>query len=410
MQFAHEQGPRVGYVVSTWPRLSQTFVLNEILALERCGLSVRIFSTKAPRAEPVNAKVAQVRAPVAYLNFRGHLGAILLGNLRIARDLPGDYLRTMIRALRYGRPSVLKRFFQAGYLADLVRRETVTHLHAHFTTAPTQVAMFTHELVSVPYSFTAHARDIYADTHAGLLRAEMECAQAVVTVSAYNREYLHRIKPDVSGKVRCIDYGLDLSEINFRWPRASDPPPPIILAVARLVEKKGLGDLILAVDIVRKHGYRFRVQIIGDGELRHALRRRVAECGLQDCVTLLGAQPHEKVRLAYERAAIFALPCVVAADGDRDGLPNVLLEAMASGVPVVSTPVVGIPELIESECNGLLTPPSDPPSLAKTLERLLTNAQLRDQLARAARCKIEERFSVDSSAKKLLELFVASKK
>src|SRR5438132_10398205 len=213
-----EQGPKIGYVVSTWPRLSQTFVLNEILALERCGLSLRIFSTKAPRAEPVNAKVAQVRAPVAYLNFRGCRRAILLANVRIARALPGRYFQAMIRALRYGRLGILWRFFQAGYLADLVRREHVTHLHAHFATGPTQVAMFTHELVRVPYTFTAHARDIYAETEPGLLRAELECAQAVVTVSEYNRGYLHRIKPDLNGKVRCIDYGLDLSEFSFRWP------------------------------------------------------------------------------------------------------------------------------------------------------------------------------------------------
>ena len=409
MHFPPEQGPKIGYVVSTWPRLSQTFVLNEILALERWGLPLRIFSTKAPRAEPVNAKVAKVRAPVTYLNFRGRRRAILHANLRIARDLPGRYFHSMIRALGYGQLGLLWRFFQAGYLADLVRREHVTHLHAHFTTAPTQIAMFTHELVHVPYTFTAHARDIYADTQAELLRAEMECAQAVVTVSEYNREYLHRIKPDLNGKVRCIDYGLDLSEFSFRWPRASDPSP-IILAVARLVEKKGLGDLILAADILRKRGHSFRVQIIGDGELRHALRRRIAEYGLQDCVTLLGAQPHEKVRLAYERASVFVLPCVVAADGDRDGLPNVLLEAMASGVPVVTTRVVGIPELIESERDGLLTPPSEPPALAKTLERLLTDAHLRDRLVRAARSKIEERFSIDGSAKRLLQLFVSTEK
>lgn len=401
---------RVGYMVSTWPRLSQTFVLNEILALERCGVSLRIFSAKAPRAEPVNAKVAQVRAPVTYLNFRGRRRAILFANLRIARDLPGRYFPAMLRALRYGRPSVLRRFFQAGYLADLLRREPLTHLHAHFSTAPTQVAMFTQELVGVPYSFTAHARDIYADTHPALLRAEMERAKAVVTVSEYNREYLYRIKPGLNGKLRCIDYGLDLSEFNFRWPRASDPPPPIILAVARLVEKKGLRDLILAADILRKWGDDFRVHIIGDGELRHALRRLVANRGLQDCVSLLGAQPHEKVQLACERASIFVLPCVVAADGDRDGLPNVLLEAMASGVPVVSTPVVGIPELIESERDGLLTPPSDPARLAEALERLLTDADLRDRLALAARSKVEKRFSIDSSAKKLLELFVPTEK
>lgn len=410
MHFPPEQGPKIGYVVSTWPRLSQTFVLNEILALERCGLPLRIFSAKAPPAEPVNAKVAQVRAPVTYLNFRGRRRAILLANVRIARDLPGRYFQTMIRALRYRQLGILRRFFQAGYLADLVHREHVTHLHAHFTTAPTQIAMFTHDLVRVPYTFTAHARDIYADTQADLLRAEMECAQAVVTVSEYNREHLYRIKPDLNGKLRCIDYGLDLSEFSFRWPRASDPPPPIILAVARLVEKKGLGDLILAADILRKRGHSFRLLIIGDGELRHALRHRIAEYGLQGWVTLLGAQPHEKVRLAYERASIFVLPCVVAADGDRDGLPNVLLEAMASGVPVVTTRVVGIPELIESERDGLLTPPSDPPALAEALERLLTNADLHKRLALAARFKIEERFSIDRSAKKLLELFIPAEK
>lgn len=400
-----EQGPQIGYVVSTWPRLSQTFVLNEVLALERCGLSLRIFSTKAPCAEPVNAKVAQVRAPVAYLNFRGHRSAILLANARIARDLPRRYFRTMMRALRYGQPNILWRFFQAGYLADLLRREPVTHLHAHFTTGPTQVAMFTHELLDVPYSFTAHARDIYADTHPALLRAEMEGAQVVVTVSEYNREHLRRIKPNLNGKVQCIDYGLDLSEFSFRWPRASEAPP-IILAVARLVEKKGLGDLILAADILRKRGHSFRVEIIGDGNLHNALRHQVVERGLQDRVMLLGAQSHEKVRLAYERASIFVLPCVVATDGDRDGLPNVLLEAMACGVPVVSTTVVGIPELIEWERDGLLTPPSDPPALAKAMERLLTDADLRDRLARAARSKVEDRFSIDSNAKKLLELFI----
>ena len=406
MQRPSEREPKIGYLVSTWPRLSQTFVLNEILALERCGVSLRIFSTKAPRAEPVNVKVARVRAPVTYLNFRRHGWTVVRANLRIARDLPGRYFPTMLRALRYGGRSILERFFQAGYMADLLRHEPVTHLHAHFTTAPTQVAMFTHELVDVPYSFTAHARDIYADTQPSLLRAEMECAQAVVTVSEYNREYLHRIKPHLDGKVRCINYGLDLSEFNFRWPRASDPPPPIILAVARLVEKKGLGDLVLAADILRKRGHNFRLQIIGDGELRHQLRCRVADCGLQDCVSLLGAQPHEKVRLSYERASIFALPCVVAADGDRDGLPNVLLEAMACGLPVVSTPVAGIPELIESERDGLLVAPGDPPALAKALERVLTDAYLRDRLARTARAKIEEHFSIEGSAKRLLDIFV----
>src|SRR5213593_4521296 len=288
MQLQPEQRPTIGYVVSTWPRLSQTFVLNEILALERRGLSVRIFSVKDPDGEPSHAKLAKVHAPVKYLSFRCRRRAILGSNLRIARDLPGGYVRTLLLALRYGRLGVLRCFFQAGYLADFLRRGPVTHLHAHFATAPTLVAMFTHELVDIPYSFTAHARDIYADTEPELLRAEMERARAVVTVSEYNRRYLlSRISPDSNGKVCCIHCGLDLSEFSFRWPRASDPGPPVILSVARLVEKKGLGDLIAAAEILRRQGHFFRVQIIGDGHLRQALERQVADRGLQDCVMLL---------------------------------------------------------------------------------------------------------------------------
>jgi glycosyltransferase involved in cell wall biosynthesis len=399
--------PDIGYVVSTWPRLSQTFVLNEILALEQRGLSVRIFSTKDhPDGEPVHAKLARVRAPVAYLSFRGRRRAILRAHVMLAARRPGAYARTLLRALRYGRSDVVRRFWQAGYLADLLRRDPVRHLHAHFATGPALVAMLAHELSGIPYSFTAHARDIFVDTPPELLRAEMEGAQAVVTVSEYNRRYLLSRSPHLNGKVRCVECGLDLSEFPFRWPRASDAGPPIILAVARLVEKKGLGDLIQAAEILRRQGHAFRVEIIGDGALRPTLDRRVAECGLGDTVALRGAQPHEVVRAAYDRAAVFVLPCVVAEDGDRDGLPNVLLEAMASGLPVVSTSVVGIPDVIEGERDGLIIPPSDPPALARALERLLIDPDLRDRLARAARGKIEERFSIDRSAERLLGLFV----
>lgn len=400
-----ERSPSVGYVVSTWPRLSQTFVLNEILALERRGVPVRIFSTKEPDGEPVHAKIAGVRAPVAYLSFRRRARRILRANVRMVLRRPGAYARALLRALRYGRPGVLRRFLQAAYLADLVLKDPVAHLHAHFATGPALVAMLTHDLVGIPYSFTAHARDIYVDTPPALLRAEMERARAVITVSEYNRRYLLSRSPRSNGKVRCIACGLDLAEFAFRWPRAADPGPPLILAVARLVEKKGLGDLILAAELLRRQGHSFHVQIIGDGPLRPTLDARVAERGLADRITLLGAQPQEVVRAAYERAAIFVLPCVLAGDGDRDGLPVVLLEAMASGVPVVSTSVVGIPELIDAERDGLIVPPNDAHALAAALARLLVDPHLRDRLAGAARAKIEERFSIDRSADRLLAVF-----
>ncbi len=396
----------VGYVVSTWPRLSATFILNEVLAVERSGVSLRIFSVKDPDGEPVHARVAQVRARVTYLSLRGHWKSALQANLGLFCRQPGRYCRALLQALRYRRWGVLQRFFQAGYLAHELSREPVAHLHAHFAHSPTLVAMFTHQLTGIPYTFTAHAKDIYVETPPELLRAEAHRAQAVITCTEYNRQYLSsQIGPASDGKLHCIYHGLDLSQFQFAWPRVSDAGPPVILSVARLVEKKGLSDLIAAAGILRGRGRRFQVEIIGDGPQHQALENQVMQLGLSDRVKLLGVQTYDMVCLAYQRASIFALPCVVTADGDRDGLPNVLLEAMGSGVPVVSTPVSGIPELIESEHDGLLVPPNNPARLADALDRLLTQPELSERLARAAQAKIEAHFSIDRSSTQLLALF-----
>jgi glycosyltransferase involved in cell wall biosynthesis len=399
-----KQPGTVGYVVTTWPSLSQTFVLNEILGLQERGVELRIFSAKNPKNELVNAKVSEVRAPVDYLAFRGRRVRIFLSNLRTASRQPYRYGRALVHALRYRDGDVVKRFLQAGHLADLLRRNPVTHLHAHFATAPARVAMFTSEITLVPFTFTAHARDIYSDTPVEVLRAEIFHARAVVTVTEYNRSYLHKLVPRTD-KIRYIDSIFDFSGFDFHWPRVSDGEAPLILSVARLVEKKGLEDLIVAANILRSLGRRFRIQIIGDGSLRETLTEKILAFGLQEHVTLSGARAHEEVKLAYQRAQVFALPCVVASDGDRDGLPIVLIEAMASGVPVVSTTVVGIPELIESGRHGLLVPPGKPEALATALERLLTDIPLCERLAHAARLKIEERFSSDRTAEKLMHVF-----
>src|SRR5712691_2786243 len=398
--------PTVGYVVSTWPRLSQTFVLTEVVALERSGVQLRIFSVKDPGGEPVHAKVAQVQAEVTYLSFRGSWRRIVRANLRLALELPWRYTRALMHAIAYGRVGVVRRFLQAAYLAYLLRREPVEHLHAHFATAPTLLAMFASELTGIPYTFTAHARDIYVDTQRKLLRKQIEQARAVVTVSQYNRQYLKDlIWPSSGGKVHCIYNGLDLADFDFRWPRMVDPGPPVILSVARLIPKKGLEDLIEAAAILKQLGRAFRVEIIGNGPLRNELENRAKQLGLVDCVEFKGPQPQESVSSAYQRASIFALPCVVTEDGDRDGIPTVVLEAMASGVPVVSTPISGIPELIDSSRDGMLVPPNSPLLLAEALDRLLADSQLRDRLAQAARAKIESEFLVEHSSSQLLSLF-----
>jgi glycosyltransferase involved in cell wall biosynthesis len=400
---------RVAYLLKRFPRLSETFILHEILELERQGLDLHLFSIKNPGEEMVHADVGRVRAPVTYLpTGRQARWAMLLAHLALVRRGPRRYVRTLLSALRYRRRSVVRRFFQAGYFADLLRRQPVDHLHAHFATAPTLLTMFVHQLTGIPYTFTTHAKDIYVDRdrQPELLRAQLQHCEAMVTVSEYNRRYLlSQLGPAAHGKVQRIYNGLDLHRFTYQQPSTAAAETPVILSICRLVEKKGLGDLLAAVDILRRRGSGFRVEIIGAGPLQPTLEAEVMQRGLEDVVTFLGALPQEEVRQAYRRATVFALPCIVTSQGDRDGIPTVLLEAMASGVPVVSTAVSGIPELIDAGHDGLLVGPHDPGRLADALGLLLADAELRDRLARAARSKIEADFAIERSSQQSLALF-----
>ena len=413
----------IAYIVKAWQRLSETFILNEIVGLERRGVFIRIFSVKDPNPGPIHDRVALVRANVTYLSLSSHWTSALPANFRSLRRRPATYLRTLLTAivkvLRHrrrhrGSPALGRRalaavrhFLRAGYLADVLFGEPVTHLHAHFASSPALVALFTSRLTDVPYTLTAHAKDIYV-SHPDDLRAKLREARAVVTCTEYNRRHLlRRYSGECGGKLYRVYHGLDLSQFPLAASHAPEPDGAVILSVARLVEKKGLDDLIAAVEILRRRGRRLRLEIIGTGPLRGTLEAQAKHLGLEDRVRLLGPQPHEAVRRAYGRASVFALPCRVAADGDRDGIPNVLLEAVASGVPVVSTHVSGIPELIESEHGGLLVEPNNPGMLADALDRILQSPELRARLTRAARAKLEAHFSLDQCSAGLLALFQA---
>ena len=399
----------IAYIVKAWPRLSETFILNEIISLEQRGVAIRIFSVKAPDPGPAHSKVAQVRAKVTCLALRQQWKQVVAAHLRLLRRQTGRYLRLFLQVIsakvirrRYGLP---RHFFQAGYLADILSREPADHLHAHFASSPARVAMLAHWLSDIPYTFTAHAKDIYL-SDSQVFRGKLEEARAVVTCTEYNRNFLLKQYGQLAAnKVHCIYHGLDISQFKFHPPQVVENREPVILSVARLVEKKGLEDLLSAADILRSRGRVYQVEIIGSGPLREALKAQAKQLRLADRVRLLGAQAHDAVCLAYQRASIFVLPCVVASDGDRDGIPNVLLEAMASGVPVVSTPISGIPELIESGKNGLLVPPHDPKSLADAIDSLLDSRELCEGLTRAARAKLEASFSLGASAERLLAIF-----
>lgn len=294
---------------------------------------------------------------------------------------------------------------QAMLLARWALDRRVGHLHAHFASLPGRTTRLAARLAGLGYSVTAHAKDLFhADVDSRRLNAVLADADHVVTVSDHNVAWIRSRHP--GARVHRVYNGLDLDAFAYHDPTQR---PPVICAVGRLVEKKGFADLIDAVAILRDRGVQARLELAGAGPLLERLEAQVQYTGLSGAVTLRGALPqHEVVRL-LQAAAVFAAPCVVAADGDRDGLPTVLLEAMALGTPCVSTPVTGIPEVVRNGETGLLVPERDPFALADALQRLLLDPPLRRTLSRSARGLIESRFDVRAQATALRALQPATR-
>lgn len=402
---------RVGYVVKRYPRYSETFIVNEILANEEAGLEVKIFSLFPPNDTRFQDLISRVRAPVDYLFFPADgaradsLSAegvravdFWAAIQRAAALVPG--LRDLI-AIAHGEEA--RDVYHALVLAEAARRSGIQHLHAHFASAATTVARIAARLAGVPFTFTAHAKDIFHDSvRPDDLRRKIEDAAAVVTVSEYNLAHLRREFATLGDKVERIYNGLDLSRFPFTPP--GDRAPRIV-SVGRLVEKKGLDDLLHACAILERRQTDFHCLIIGSGPLESALRRDVERLDLESRVELAGPRPQNEVIAALRGAAVFAGPYVVASDGNRDGLPTVVLEAMALGTPCVSTGVTGVPEVLHDGETGLLVRQRDPQSLASALERLLRDSAMRVRLAVSARRLIESQFDIRRNSASLRAMF-----
>jgi glycosyltransferase involved in cell wall biosynthesis len=401
----------VAYIVRSYPRLSQTFILNEILALERLGLAIEIFGMSDPGEPLVQSGVARVKAPAYYLDVaaRRPLAKILAEHVRVAARAPRRYAATAVYALvrrdldrGYTTASRFACFAQAVYLARLLRSRTgaarIVHLHSHFAHDPTLIALLVKRLTGLPYSFTAHARDLY-ETPVRTLAERAQAATAVVTCCGANADYLRRVVPAAGGKVRVIHHGVDATL--FRPGRRTPSSPPLVLSAGRLVEKKGFGDLLRACALLAPD---VRGRILGDGPMCADLARLVAELGLEERVELGGGFTQADLARELGRAAVFALTPVVMAAGDRDGIPNVLLEAMAAGVPVVATDVGGIPEVVVDGRTGLLCPAGDVERIASSLASLVADHRLRVRLGRAARAAVVERFDAQDGARRIADV------
>jgi glycosyltransferase involved in cell wall biosynthesis len=389
-------------VLKRYPRYSETFVVNEILAHEAAGLEVEIFALRPPSDTHFQDIISRVRAPVTYLSASGIKAAdfwTALGGAAVSS--PGLWT-----ALGEAGSEDARDVYQAALLAREARLKGITHLHAHFATASTTVARLAAKFAGIPYTFTAHAKDIFHESVCPEdFRRKLEDAAGVVTVSDYNLRYLRENYGPAAERMRRVYNGLDLQRFTYKAPLHR---PSRIVAVGRLVEKKGFADLIGACATLAASGWRFTCEIVGSGELEADLRGRIEQSGAGGIVRLIGPRPQAEVVRLVQEAAAFVAPCVLGEDGNRDGLPTALLEAMALGTPVVSTDVTGIPEVLRDGETGLLVPQRNPAALAGVISRLTRDSTLRIRLADRARRLIETDFNVHANAAHLREIFAQS--
>jgi colanic acid/amylovoran biosynthesis glycosyltransferase len=390
----------VGFVVRRYPRYSETFIVREILAHEEAGLAVEIFSLRPPIDRHFQDLIGRVKAPVNYLCLPAEgliaeeLASATLTVSYFWRALAeaGEILPGLWAALEEARHEEPRNVYQAVLLARAVRTRGISHLHATFASDAATVARHAARFAGVSYGLTARAKDIFHENvQPDDLSRKFRDAAGVVTVSDYHLEYLRKTFGAPAGRVQRIYNGLDLDEFPYRAPHDR---PPLILAVGRLVEKKGFQDLLEACAILARRGRQFRCRLIGSGALKDALSERIDALGLKGRVELIGPRPQCQVIEEMRQAAVLAAPCVIGKDGDRDGLPNVIQEALALGTPVVSTDVTGIPEVVRDGDTGLTVPQHDPPALAAAIERLLYDPELRVRLAERARRFIEQEFDI----------------
>ncbi|HXF55209.1 MAG TPA: glycosyltransferase family 4 protein [Hyphomicrobiaceae bacterium] len=401
----------IAVVLKGYPRLSETFIAQELRGLEQAGYRLAIFSLRQPTDPAQHSIHAEIAAPVVYLPeylYREPLR--VLRSFLKARRSPGfaGAVRVWLRdLLRDPTPNRVRRFGQALVMTAELPCDA-RWLYAHFIHTPSAVTRYASLMTRVPWSCSAHAKDIWTSPD-WELRANMAAARWVTTCTGAGRDHLVRHTDDAN-KVRLIHHGLDLA----RFPSharsevardGSEPSRPVrLLTVGRAVEKKGLDVLLDALALLPGGRY-WTLTHIGGGEKLAKLKTQAQRLALADRVRWLGARPQHEVLAAYRASDIFVLPCRVARDGDRDGIPNVLMEAQSQGLACISTGVSAVPELIMNGETGLLVAPEDRVALAKAIARLMADPALRERLAAAGQRHVRQSFDSSAGLVMLSELF-----
>ncbi|HEV8718318.1 MAG TPA: glycosyltransferase [Candidatus Binatia bacterium] len=397
--------PTIGYIVSLFPCWSETFILNEIIALQERGVPVRIFSLK-PSSEPLVHEAA--RRLLAEVIYPPPLWRLLLSLAHSVVRQPVCWLRLLSGPIWEasqggGGSEVLKALYTltvATHFAGVARRLGIDHFHAHWATYPALAVRIMRALTGKHYTLTTHAHDIFLANP--YLRENLASAQTVVTISEYNRRYLISAGTPAR-KIKVVPCGINLQEFSVNGTHRRETGA--IVTIGRLEHIKGFPYLVEACAVLKARGVPFTCDIIGEGSLRSVLEHKIAGSSLESAMRLRGALSQNQVRAALAGAQLFVLPSVQTQDGNQDGIPVALMEAMALGLPVISTPVSGIPELVIDGVSGLLVAPGDAVALADAIERLLTDPALREALSRQGREAVRARHDISRSVVQMQEVF-----
>ncbi|MEZ5425068.1 MAG: glycosyltransferase [Pyrinomonadaceae bacterium] len=420
----------IAYILKNFPKLSETFIASEIYRMEKLGADLKLFVIKPPTENLKHDLIEKIKAPRFYLPATESLSEMRLvkwlkihfkgfrdGLFNVIKRKPLAVLKAakfaFVQAVRarkgffaFPRKVYLKEFLQAAAIADQILRDgNIRHLHAHFAHGATTVAWMVSIITGLRFSFTAHAKDIYLESlnPAGLLGRKMDAAEFVVTCTQANRKHLQSLSQT---PVHCLYHGLNTEFAGLSGKRSGGDGGRLrALAVGRLVPKKGLDVFVEACGILQKRQVNFMAQIVGEtGELEPKLKSLIEKHKLQEAVTLTGAMTQNSLFREYNRADVFCLPCRITENGDRDGIPNVMVEAMWCRVPVISTAVSGIPEIIRNGENGLLVETENPIELADSMQRIHEDKFYAERLGEAGRRTVQKNFDGDISARKLKKL------
>lgn len=400
----------VGYIVSMFPCWSETFILREIVALRRRGVRIRILSLKPSAQQVIHDSARRLLDVVTY---PGSIWRLSLSHFCTSSGFLERPSRCLLQAVHEAGGQGVREVVKAAYtvavaagFAGLVSRLGIDHIHAHWATYPSLAARTVSRLTGVPYTLTCHAHDIFRPNP--YLHANLASARTVLTISEYNRRHLISLGIPAE-RIEVARCGIDLEEFApAQGDKRNEQRAGLIVTIARLDPIKGLFDLIEACAILKKRGIEFSCKVIGEGPLRKRLERQIAGYELEDRVNLLGVVNQSEVREILKSAQLFVLPCVQTEDGDRDGIPVALMEAMALEVPVITTPVSGIPELVINGVSGLIVASGDPVSLADAIERALMDRSLRKALGIRGRKVVVERYDVSRLALQMEQVFLVS--